>query len=111
MSNEHATIATDTATKPLVLPVINAYMHINNGGVTLEVVDVVGSGPQLEIRANHFGNQTNGMKLAVTPQLLHNLAVRLEYASKFKYSATTRKPSLVLDLPDCEETSEEADEG
>ena len=93
--------------------VAEAYMHINNGGVTIAVVDT-DSGPRLDINAKHFGNKTNGMELFVTSETLHELAFLLDQASKFKFTAkpycvALEAPMVTLDanVPDCDDKDTE----
>lgn len=65
--------------------VAESYMHINNGGVTISVVDT-SNGPRIDISASHFGNVTNGMKLYVNSSVLRELADMLERASRFNFT-------------------------
>jgi hypothetical protein len=59
------------------------YEHINNGGVEFSVTDA--EGPTVEIKAWHFGNMTNHIKLHVTKESLHNLAQMFAKAAEYQF--------------------------
>lgn len=60
------------------------YFHIGNGGVALSVQEEEG-GPVLDIRAEHFGIQTNHMKLDITVEGLIQLGGMLQRASEHEF--------------------------
>lgn len=47
------------------------YLHINNGGIKIEVSDDVG--PTINISASHFGHQTNEMRIHVEKETLREI--------------------------------------
>ena len=63
---------------------LEVYAHINNGGVSFNVTNE--NGPTIEIKATHFGNQTNHIKLYVDKEVLRQLADMLYKASASEYS-------------------------
>jgi hypothetical protein len=63
---------------------LEVYAHIHNGGVSFEVTNE--RGPTIEIKASHFGNQTNHIKLHVDVDVLKNLADMFYKASTAEYS-------------------------
>jgi hypothetical protein len=63
---------------------LEVYAHINNGGVSFEVTNE--QGPTIEVKASHFGNQTNHIKLHVDVEVLRRLADMFYKASTAEYS-------------------------
>jgi len=60
------------------------YFHINNGGVSIGVFSGY-SGPELRIHAEHFGHETNNMKLYIAQSSLKALGEMLAKASEYNF--------------------------
>lgn len=69
------------------------YTHINNGGVQFKIVD--NEGPQLIIRATHFENQTNEIKLFLNKDSFSKLSDMFKKASNYNFSHPQRKYSSI----------------
>jgi hypothetical protein len=67
--------------------IVEKYLHINNGGVTIAVIDC-GRGPTIRIASSHFGNNEHEQKIHTNAETLRALGEMFIEASESKgYSA------------------------
>jgi hypothetical protein len=63
----------------------SVYLHIDNGGIKIQIQNGPDHGPILAIQSSHFGNNVHTQKIAITKEGLLALAELLEKALDVEY--------------------------